>query len=153
VGNYRIDDERVVVIAVARSDIPGFAGITFEGGSPAARASAGLAPWCDDPVFSATGICAPDTISIKGRYDVVNGVLKGLNEGGAHFYNIEQSLQDQWAKLQQTNPGAKIKFKVELHYSDTAGDAITEVPNEIKVSYSIDGGDWIGDEFPNTKQP
>jgi len=80
-------------------------------------------------------------------------MLKDLNEGGGRFYKREQSLQTEWAKLQETNPGAKIRFRVEAHYPDLPDGAVSRVPDTIRVNSSTNGGDWTRDEFANVKQP
>ena len=80
-------------------------------------------------------------------------MLKSLNEGGGRFYNIEQSLQDQWAKLQETNPGAKIRFKVEAHFPDLPDGKVSRVPDTITVRSSINGGGWVRSVLKNIKQP
>ena len=66
-------------IAVAKTDIPGLEGITFEGGSPKARAEAGLPRWDDDPVLSKTDIKAPDTARPDGRNHAENDNLAQID--------------------------------------------------------------------------
>ncbi|MCL2490206.1 MAG: DNA/RNA non-specific endonuclease [Propionibacteriaceae bacterium] len=72
-------------------------------------------------------------------------MLRSLNQNGG-YYQLEQKLQTTWKDLQVTDPGAKIKFQVDVHYPGTS-----EVPDSFRVGYSVDGGPWVWKDLPNVK--